>query len=263
MTQEEERNGPFDDPGLVIAAASGDDGYLDWDARSERGYADYPASSPHVVAVGGTRLSLTEGDAWAGESVWNGYGAGGGGCSVVFPAEPFQQSVADWSSVGCADKRAVADVSADADPYTGVAVYDSAMNCQYFFPEGKVKGHWCTIGGTSLATPLIASTFALAGGSGGVEYPAQTLYEGELDAPASLHDVSEGSNGECTKAYTETGLSGCTATEEAQSCSGEAICLAGVGYDGPTGVGTPDGLAAFEKATATSPPPKHRNSVAA
>jgi Subtilase family len=257
VTQAEERASPFDDPGLVIAAASGDDGYLDWDARSEKGFANYPASSPHVVAVGGTRLGLTEGDAWAGESVWNGYGAGGGGCSTVFSAEPFQQSVSDWSSVGCAGKRAVADVSADADPYTGLAVYDSSTNCTYFFPEGKVKGHWCTIGGTSLATPLIASTFALAGGSGGVEYPAQTLYEGELHAPASLHDVTEGSNGECKKAYTETGLSGCTAAEEAQtSCSGQAICLAGVGYDGPTGVGTPDGLAAFEKAAATSTSPE-------
>jgi Subtilase family len=257
VSAEEERHSPFDDPGLVIAAASGDDGYLDWDARSEKGYADYPASSPHVVAVGGTRLSLTESDGWAGESVWNGYGAGGGGCSVVFPAEPFQQSVSDWASVGCADKRAVADVSAVADPYTGLAVYDSGVNCQYFFAEGKVKGHWCTIGGTSLATPLIAATFALAGGSGGVEYPAQTLYEGELHASASLHDITEGSNGECTKAYTETGLSGCTPAEEAQaSCSGHAICLAGAGYDGPTGVGTPDGIAAFEKAAVTSTSPE-------
>jgi hypothetical protein len=256
VTLEEERTGPFNDPGLVIAAASGDDGYLDWDARGEKGYADYPASSPHVVAVGGTRLSLTESDAWAGESVWNGYGAGGGGCSVVFPAEPFQQSVPDWPSVGCAGKRAVADVSADADPYTGLAVYDSGVNCTYYFPEGKVKGHWCTIGGTSLSTPLIASTFALAGGSDGVEYPAQTLYEGELHAPASLHDITEGSNGECKKAYTETGLSGCTAAEEAQtSCSGQAICLAGAGYDGPTGVGTPHGLTAFEKAAEPPPPP--------
>jgi Subtilase family len=254
VTVEEERKSPFDHPGLVITAAAGDDGYLDWDASSEKGYADYPASSPHVVAVGGTHLSLTESDAWAGEAVWDGYGAGGGGCSVVFPAQPFQRGVPDWSSVGCGEKRAVNDVSAVADPYTGLAVYDSGVDCEYEF-EGHFKSHWCTIGGTSLSTPLIAATFALAGGAHGVEYPAQSLYEGELHSPGSLHDITEGSNGECKKGFSEeTGLSDCTAAEEAQrSCSSKAICLAGVGYDGPTGVGTPDGLTDFAPTVLTPP----------
>ena len=253
VTVEEERKSPFDHPGLVITAASGDDGYLDW-GDSEKGYAEYPASSPHVVAVGGTRLTLTESDAWAGEAVWNGYGAGGGGCSVVFPAQPFQRGVPDWSSVGCGEKRAVNDVSAVADPYTGLAVYDSGVDCEYEF-EGRFTSHWCTIGGTSLSTPLIAATFALAGGAHGVEYPAQSLYEGELRSPGSLHDITEGSNGECKKGYSKkTGLSDCTAAEEAQrSCSSKAICLAGVGYDGPTGVGTPDGLTDFAPTVLTPP----------
>ncbi|HTR88828.1 MAG TPA: S8 family serine peptidase [Solirubrobacteraceae bacterium] len=255
VSVEEERNSPFDHPGVVISAASGDDGYLDW-GDSEKGYAEYPASSPHVVAVGGTRLTLGEGDRWAGEAVWNGYGAGGGGCSTVFAAQPFQQSVGDWSAVGCASKRAVNDVSADADPYTGLAVYDSSLSCEYEF-AGHFTSHWCTIGGTSLATPTIAATFALAGGANGTEYPAQSLYEGELRSPGSLHDVSEGSNGECTKGFDEeTGLSYCTAAEEAQrSCSSRAICLAGAGYDGPTGVGTPDGLVAFAPQPVEPPPP--------
>jgi hypothetical protein len=107
--------------------------------------------------------------------------------------------------------------------------------------------HWCTIAGTSLASPLIASTFALAGGANGVEYPAQSLYENELKDPITLHDVTSGSNGECASPFDEEdGLSGCTVLQEAASCSKEAICLAREGYDGPTGLGTPDGIAAFK-----------------
>jgi hypothetical protein len=249
-TPELESASPFDHKGIVITAAAGDEGYLDWgaEAASERGYVGFPASSPHVVAVGGTRLSLGAGSAWAGETVWNGDGATGGGCSVVFTAQPWQQSVSDWSGVGCGTKRAVADVSADADPYTGVAVHDTSPECEYRYEEAKVKHvlYWCTIGGTSVSSPLIASVFALAGGASKVEYPAKTLYENEAKSPGVLHDVTTGSNGECTKPFTETGLSGCTSMEESKSCASKAICLAGAGYDGPTGVGTPDGIAAFK-----------------
>jgi subtilase family serine protease len=245
-----ESTGPFNHPGIVITAAAGDDGYLDWDSESasERGDVNFPASSPHVVAVGGTRLGLGSGSAWAAESVWNGDGAGGGGCSVVFTAQPWQQNLADSSVVGCGTKRAVADISADADPYTGVAVHDTSPECEYRYKEGKTEHvlYWCTIGGTSLSSPLIASVFALAGGANHVEYPAKTLYENEQKSPGSLHDVTAGSNGECTKPFSETGLSGCTTAEEAKSCASKAICLAGTGYDGPTGVGTPDGIAAFK-----------------
>jgi hypothetical protein len=249
-TPELESASPFNHPGIVITAAAGDDGYLNWDAESsaEKGYVNFPAASPHVVAVGGTRLSLEAGSAWAGEAVWNGDHATGGGCSVVFTAQPWQQSVSDWSGVGCGTKRAVADVAADADPYTGVAVHDTSPECEYSYEEGGVKhvAYWCTIGGTSLSTPLIASVFALAGGANGVEYPAKTLYENELKSPASLHDVTVGSNGECSKPFLEDGLSACTPAEEAASCASKAICLARTGYDGPTGAGTPDGIAAFK-----------------
>ena len=129
---------------------------------------EFPAASPHVVAVGGTRLKLGAGSTWAGETVWNGDGAGGGGCSTIFPAPTWQLSLSDWASVGCAGERAVADVSADADPYTGVAVADSTSpKCETSYTEGKTKHvlHWCTLGGTSLASPIIASVFALAGGA--------------------------------------------------------------------------------------------------
>jgi hypothetical protein len=239
----------FNHPGVVITAAAGDEGFEDWGAPNpkERMSVRYPASSPHVVAVGGTRLGLEEG-ARQEETVWNsgssnGSGhATGGGCSAVFAAPPWQLSTSGWPSVGCRQNRAVSDVSADADPYTGAAIYNS---------NGACETHpWCTLGGTSLASPIIAAVFALAGGAHGVEYPARTLYENELDSPGSLHDVLAGSNGECSAGPTPEGLAGCSTQAEAASCSQQASCLARVGYDGPSGVGTPNGLAAFEPFTA-------------
>ncbi|MGD0453255.1 MAG: S8 family serine peptidase [Solirubrobacteraceae bacterium] len=259
----------FNHPGIVVTASAGDDGYLSWTAAdsAERGFASFPASFPDVVAVGGTRLELNEDThTWANETVWNdggesggvpdGHGAGGGGCSVVFAAQPWQQNVADWSAVGCGEHRAVADVAADADPYTGVAVRYSEPICSVEEEPGVVSlQDWCTIGGTSLASPLIASAFALAGGAGGVEYPAKTLYQHEKLRPGSLHDITasatSGSNGRCSQPFDEeTALTACTPEQEATaSCSLQLICLAHAGYDGPTGVGAPHGIRAFEALT--------------
>ncbi len=246
---------PFNDPGVVITASAGDDGFRNWAAAhaSERNVTQYPASSPHVVAVGGTRLApLGIGGSWQGESVWNGSGAGGGGCSVLFTAPAWQQQAADWSSVGCATQRSVADVSADADPYSGLAIFDSDAPgelCETEYSEGKTihtLEHWCTYGGTSLASPIVASAFALAGGANGVAHPAETLYANERNAPGVFHDITVGSNGRCATFNHKTGISNCTATEEAAaSCSGALACLAAPGYDGPTGVGTPDGMLGF------------------
>ena len=247
----------FNHPGTIVTAATGDFGYLNWNATTfeAKGKVGYPASSPNVVAVGGTRLSVTPEGAWAGETVWNGgnstlvvsRGSGGSGCSPLYAAPPWQLGLPDWTTVGCGSMRAASDVAADADPYTGVAVYDSTTQQSYELPPG-----WLTLGGTSVASPLIAATFALAGGADGVSYPARTLYEGEAKQPSSLHDVVSGSNGECST-YAPEGLSGCSVAEEAASCSAKAICVAGPGYDGPSGVGTPDGLGAFEYETATGP----------
>ena len=107
----------FNHPGTVITASAGDDGYLNWteaaeaEAAKEAYYAgaDYPASSPHVVAVGGTHLSLSASGTWKEETVWNddprggeeNYGAGGGGCSTQFAAPEWQRDVPDWAKVGC------------------------------------------------------------------------------------------------------------------------------------------------------------------
>jgi hypothetical protein len=239
-------NPAFNHPGVVITASSGDNGYRNWLGASH--FVNYPASSPRVIAVGGTRL-LQKSGTWESETVWNdggqqegkkvGAGASGGGCSTVFSAPLWQQAVPNWSGIGCT-RRAVVDVSADGDPYTGVNVYDSMGT-----PSGNTG--WAIIGGTSVSSPIIASVFALAGGGHGVEYPAHTLYENLALAPSTLHDVAAGSNGECLKPFNEnTGASGCTSAEEASSCSSSGICLAGLGYDGPSGVGTPNGLAAFQ-----------------
>lgn len=253
-----------------MTAAAGDEGYLGWFGPYEKcierlpavlckpSYQStpfFPASSPDVVAVGGTRLELSESGAWTGEQVWNGQGAGGSGCSNIFAAASWQRSVSDWSSVGCGGARAVADVAADADPYTGLAVYDSLAPCEYTAESGEPsETPWCTIGGTSLASPLIAATFALAGGADGAPYPARLLYENEAAQPGSLHDVTSGSNGGCGARLLAGGLAGCTIAEEAQACGGDAICQARSGYDGPSGVGTPDGLAAFRQPTAPFQP---------
>jgi Subtilase family len=258
VTPSTESAGPFDHPGTVITAATGDGGYLNWDAEEsdELGAVDFPASSPHVVAVGGTRLVVGAGGTWSGESVWNGDGASGGGCSAVFTALAWQQHVAGFPALGCGSARAVADISADGDPYTGVAIYDSTPVTE----EGVEYRGWVTIGGTSVASPFIAATFALAGGAGSangkpVEYPAQTLYENFASDPGALHDVTVGSNGACTNGFSEeTGLAECSLAEEDASCSAQAICLAGPGYDGPSGVGTPDGIAAFEPSAGTGSP---------
>jgi hypothetical protein len=138
--------------------------------------------------------------------------------------------------------RAVADVAADADPYTGAAVYDSTPPHAGDPPPG-----WLTLGGTSLASPIIAATFALAGGvPGASSYGAQALYEGARTVGGSMHAVGSGSNGECAQPFNAEGLSGCTVLEEAASCGDQAICVAGQGYSGPAGLGTPEGICAFQ-----------------
>ncbi|HUA74624.1 MAG TPA: S53 family peptidase [Solirubrobacteraceae bacterium] len=239
----------FNHPGIVITASSGDFGYLDWTSGKPAEYANYPASSPHVIAVGGTRLKVTPAKSWESETVWNdggasngqleGAGASGGGCSGHFAADSWQLGVPDWTSVGCGGARSVTDISAVGDPYTGVSIYNSTES-----PEGE-KG-WTSIGGTSASSPIVASIFALAGGAQGYAYPAQMLYENAQQNPASLHDVTVGSNGECLKKFHEkTGASGCTTAEQATSCAAQLRCLAAPGYDGPSGLGTPNGLAAF------------------
>ncbi|MGH2864534.1 MAG: IPT/TIG domain-containing protein [Solirubrobacteraceae bacterium] len=215
----------YDHPGLVITASSGDCGYLNEACRGEQHTANFPADSPDVVAIGGTELAEA-GGSWS-STVWD---EGGSGCSGVFAAPLWQSNVSDFSATGCASERSVADIAAVADPESGVDVYDSTRE-----GHGSPTG-WGVWGGTSVASPIVAAEFALAGGSHGVPYPAATVYSHAGDA-AALYDVVSGSNGTC----------GATDT----------ACHAAVGFDGPSGVGSPVGLGAFAipGAPASASPP--------
>jgi len=181
----------YNHPGVAITASSGDSGYG----------PQYPAASPHVTAVGGTTLTKDSSTRGFVETVWSGAGSG---CSAYEPKPTWQ------TDTGCAN-RTIADVAADADPNTGVAVYDSYAS--------KGQSGWLVFGGTSVASPIIASVYALAGNATSVtdgSYP--------YSHTSGLFDVTSGSNGSCGGAY---------------------LCTGAVGYDGPTGNGTPNGTAGF------------------
>ncbi len=199
----------FNHPGVAIGAASGDWGYLDEGIGC--GTPSYPATSQYVTAVGGTSLvrdsSISRG--WA-ETVWaSGSGSGtGSGCSVLEPQPSWQAGVTS----GCAN-RADNDVSAVADPNTGVAVYDSYTG-----------GGWGVYGGTSVGTPVVVSAYALAGLPASGSYPASYLYAHYKADPSAFNDVTSGANGTCTPSV---------------------LCTADPGWDGPTGLGTPDGVSGF------------------
>jgi subtilase family serine protease len=143
----------------------------------QAGAVDYPATSPNVVAVGGTSLKFTSNGALSSETAWS---SGGGGCSTVEPAPADQSSFGQYAKVGCAH-RAVPDVSLDADPNSGVAVYDST-------PVYGGSGWW-TIGGTSVGAPIWAAESAVAG----ISVNPQTLYSSP--PPPSIRDITGGSNG--------------------------------------------------------------------
>jgi hypothetical protein len=200
-------------PGTVITVSSGDCGYFNKAAGCRFGHAaNFPADVPEVVAVGGTSLTKT-GGVWK-STVWK---EGGSGCSAIFSAPLWQTGVADWAETGCGSGRSVADVAAVGDPNTGVSTFDSTPD-----GEGDPTG-WGIWGGTSVSSPIIAGEYGLAGGAPGEEPPAEPLYAA-IGNSSELYDVLSGTNG---------------------TCGGTIACAAHVGYDGPTGVGSPIGLGAF------------------
>jgi IPT/TIG domain len=202
----------YNHPGVVIAASTGDCAYLNAACSSEPPGADFPADLPDVIAVGGTELTQ-QGAGWA-SAVWDETGSG---CSQIFAAPAWQLVLAGFAATGCGGERSVADVSADADPKTGVDIYDST-------PEGiGAPTGWTVFGGTSVATPIVAAEYALAGGSHGIASPGATLYS-HAGEPGAFYDVVAGANG---------------------SCGAATSCQAAAGYDGPSGLGSPVGLNAF------------------
>jgi len=187
-------NGHYNHPGIALTVSSGDSGYG----------VQFPAASQYVTSVGGTSLTRAPATSrgWS-ETAWSGAGSG---CSAYLPKPTWQPNVN-----GCTH-RMVSDVSAVADPYTGVGVYDT---------YGSTGGlNWYVFGGTSVASPIVATVYALAGNTGRsdiLKYP--------YDHRTSLVDVTRGSNGRCSRT--------------------PQLCTAGTGWDGPTGLGTPNGTAAF------------------
>ena len=115
----------YNHPGVAVTVSSGDGGYG----------VEYPAASRYVVAVGGTTLNLNNDNSYNSESAWS----GGSGCSAYETANTWQTSNTNWSQTGCGSERGVADVSADADPNTGAAVYDSTP---YSGSVRLVPGWW-------------------------------------------------------------------------------------------------------------------------
>ena len=137
--------------GVTILAASGDDGASDG-ITDGKAHADFPSSSPHALACGGTRLIASNATTIASETVWNdgpnGPGAGGGGVSNTFPKPSYQASIAPMpKSPSGTSGRGLPDVSGDADPFSGYTVV--------------VSGTSQTIGGTSAVAPLYAGLVAL------------------------------------------------------------------------------------------------------
>ena len=169
--------------GVAIFASSGDDSYG----------VSYPASGRWVIGVGGTSLASSGSTRGWAETAWDGAGSG---CSKYTSTPSWQIG----GHAGCAHKM-VSDLSAIADPNTGVAVYDKYGS-----------GGWAVYGGTSVASPLVASIFAATGHANA--YGA-TVWKHTSD----FFDVTSGSNGTCKTTY---------------------FCTAGKGYDGPTGWGTPN-----------------------
>jgi subtilase family serine protease len=173
----------YNHPGILVVASNGDSGYG----------ANFPASSQYVLAVGGTSL-VKDGSSrgWA-ETVWNGTGAG---CSSVIPKP-------SWQTDPDCNYRTVGDVSAIADPNTGVSVYNTYAGA----------GGWNVYGGTSVAAPLVTAIFALTG-------KTSTSPQFPYSNQSAFYDVTTGSDG---------------------SCGGSYLCTGVTGYDGPTGYGTPNG----------------------
>jgi subtilase family serine protease len=156
---------------------------------------DYPSTSAKVIGVGGTHLvKSTAARGWT-ETVWSGAGSS---CSKLITKPAFQSTAVP--AAACA-RRAAADVSAVADPNTGVAVFNAG------------SGGWIVVGGTSAASPLVAAIFARYGIVG--THDASFAYAHTTE----FFDVTSGRNGTCAT----------------------ALCRAAAGWDGPTGVGTPNG----------------------
>jgi subtilase family serine protease len=195
----------FNKPGVAITVSTGDSGF------NGGTHQDWPSNLPTVVAVGGTTLNSP-----GHETAWSG---GGSGCETRFASANGQPAAV---TALCNNHLAAADVSADADPNTGLAVFDT------YAPFSHQPDNWIVVGGTSASAPFVGGLFARAGVSASVNGP-NTLF---ASASSNFNDVVSGSNQESQRCSSFQGVSA-------------KVCTAGTGWDGPTGLGTPHGLGAF------------------
>lgn len=156
----------FSQPGTSFFVSAGDNGLP----------AEYPSSSPNVISVGGTTLHF---DAEGNVTDETGWSEGGGGCSKYETAPAAQSSFGGYSQAGCGGMRATPDVSLDADPASGVSVYDSV---KYYGQAG-----WFTVGGTSASAPMWAGRSSVAG----VTVDSAYVYGGSI----GFRDITSGNNG--------------------------------------------------------------------
>jgi hypothetical protein len=156
----------FSAPGVSVFASSGDSGLP----------ASYPSSSPNVISVGGTTLNFDANNNFTGEAGWS---SGGGGCSAYESATTAQANFSQYSQVGCNGSRATPDVAMDADPASGVSVYDST-------PYSGQTG-WYKVGGTSVSSPVFAARSAIQG----VTVDANYVYGSNIP----FRDITSGNNG--------------------------------------------------------------------
>jgi kumamolisin len=203
--------------GVTVAAAAGDSGSSDTPGGGATPHVDFPASSPHALACGGTTLRAdTSSGVVSSETVWNdgADGATGGGVSDVFPLPQWQKTAIDGTTSG----RGVPDVAGDADPRTGYRV--------------RVDGTDTVIGGTSAVAPLwaaLACRLSEALGEGlGLLQPMLYADARPGKAAPGFRDITDGDNG----AYQATS-----------------------GWDPCTGLGSPDGEALLTSLRQSSAPP--------
>lgn len=163
----------FSQPGVSVFVSSGDAGLP----------AEYPSASPAVISVGGTTLHFDGSGAFTSETGWS---LGGGGCSVYETATSAQAGFSGYSQVGCGGRRATPDVALDADPASGVSVYDST-------PYNGQSG-WFTVGGTSASSPMWAARAA----DEGTVVDANYVYGNHI----TFRDITSGNNGApCLSGY--------------------------------------------------------------
>jgi kumamolisin len=167
--------------GITITVASGDNGSSDG-VNDNGKHVDFPASSPHVLACGGTRLAGSGGSITS-ETVWNDAngGATGGGVSNLFALPSWQKTAGVPSPTGTSGGRGVPDVAGNADPETGYTI--------------RVDGQTLVIGGTSAVAPLWAGLLALANqqNSKSAGFINSVIYAAK--AKPAFRDITQGNNG--------------------------------------------------------------------